>query len=131
MSEAKKKNAQAKALKERVDRLRVEENEILLQMHELASRRKKLENKITEAKDKINRLQSSNREVRVSDHAIIMYFKRKLGYDIDAIKDEILTAKTLEQYRTVGDGKFPIGDGFLAIIKNDAVITVYNPKEKD
>lgn len=64
-------------------------------------------------------------EFEVTDHAIIRYFERVLGIDIEAAKDNILTPKIKEAATLLGGtGSFPSEDGFTVRMKNYTIITV-------
>lgn len=59
----------------------------------------------------------------VTEHAIIRYLERKYDLDLKEVCKEILPKKVIQQYRALGDGKYPIGK-FKAVIKNNHVVTV-------
>lgn len=62
-------------------------------------------------------------EIKVSAHAIVRFMERVKGIDLQQIKDEILTERTLGIIRTMGDGKYPIGDYHIQV-KNNTIITI-------
>lgn len=60
----------------------------------------------------------------VSEHALLRYIERKLGVDLKACRREILTDKLAEAIQTLGSGKYPIGDGMKAVVKQNVVVSV-------
>jgi hypothetical protein len=64
-----------------------------------------------------------NQELRVSDHAIVRYFERVLGVDMDQVRNKIATNELKRVHKQLGDGKLPMKD-FTAVIKNGVVLTV-------
>ena len=77
---------------------------------------KSIQNKIVKYNSKDN--------IEVSEHAIIRYFERVLGYDIEQIKSKILTNEIISLTQTLGgNGSYP-NDGFKIILKNFTVVTL-------
>jgi hypothetical protein len=73
-------------------------------------------------KKKIESLES--KEVLVSEHAMLRYFERVLGHDLEQIKKDIVTDKIKNMLEVTGpSGTFP-ADGFKVIIKNGKVVSV-------
>lgn len=50
---------------------------------------------------------------------------RKMGVDIESIRDAIKTDTLVTQVRQLGDGKYPLGDGMKAVVRESNIITVY------
>lgn len=69
---------------------------------------------------KINGLQ---KDIVVSEHAILRYFERILGYDLEDIKAKILTEDVIKAHTIFKNGTFPMDKG-KATIKNNVVITI-------
>lgn len=96
------------------NRLR-ETNEVVTAM--LAEKRK-FELKVLALKNTISNIR--NRTVmRVSDHALLRYAERKYGWDVEALRAEIMT--TLSNLPPVGSA-----DMFGFVIKDGTVITYKN-----
>lgn len=62
--------------------------------------------------------------IGVSDHAILRYLERVLGIDVWAVKNQILNLNGRVTTGELGDGKYPVGNGHHAVVKNDVVVTV-------
>lgn len=76
--------------------------------------------------DLINELEEieTGSSVSVSDHAILRYFERVLGYDLEEIEKKIATEALIEFVETLGgSGRFPVSD-FQVCMKNNVVTTV-------
>lgn len=85
-------------------------------------------NLINSIKKEIEQLEKiENNEFRVSEHAIIRYFERVKGIDIEEVQKEILNEKIKDMTKTIGcNGTFP-NNGFSVIIKDSTVTTVVVP----
>lgn len=60
----------------------------------------------------------------VSDHAIIRYLERTGRIDLESLRREILSDRTVELAKVLGDGRYPIPNGCIAVIKQKTVVTV-------
>lgn len=81
------------------------------------------ERNLKKIEEEMKKFKNGNKII-VSEHAILRYLERTMGLDIKAIEKEILTDETLKQYRTLGNGKYPVENGCKAVIKDNVVITV-------
>lgn len=82
---------------------------------------------LNENLDKINIQMEvlKNKEIIISEHAIVRYFERILKFDMDKLREKILTDKFMEQYITLGNGTYPVeGENFKVIIKNGVIVTI-------
>lgn len=71
---------------------------------------------------------SAVRPLRVSDHAIVRYFERKLGVSRKAMAEEILNTEMAPIARQMGYGRFPTEHGYTLAVKNWTVTTVLPSK---
>lgn len=113
----------------------------------LRSRKRNIEIEIKDLEDEIHRknrelkdargrvamldrmIKAKVQDVKVSDHAIIRYFERKLGFDVDGLRSQILTESLVKQIRQLGDGKFPTCDGMTAVVSQGTVVTLFGDVE--
>ncbi len=80
----------------------------------------------------LNQLHSVNREIKglqeskviVSEHAILRYLERVMNVDIEQIRSLILTEDNVTLIENMGSGKYPIGNGMKAVVKNKTVVSV-------
>ena len=112
-------------------------------LKQLQSRKAKLEVLIQQLKDNRKEIQQylskeeqrlrsiveeieslSKKEPIVSEHAILRYLERCQEIEIDKIKRKILNQSTVEQIKYFGDGKYPIGNGHQAVVKDMTVVSV-------
>ena len=66
-------------------------------------------------------------DVTISDHAVLRYLERVVGFDITQIKSEILTAEAAMAIKQLGDGKYPVdlnGNQYRAIVHDNVVVTI-------
>ena len=70
-------------------------------------------------------LLESDREISVSEHAIIRYLERVKGVDIEILKNEILTDQIKNLIETLGgNGTYPSDKGFKALVKDFTITTI-------
>ena len=80
---------------------------------------------LNQIKQKINKLSTNNSDLTVSEHAILRYFERVLGIDIDKVAEAILPEEEAKLIENLGNGTYPIKDGaFKILIKDGVVVTV-------
>jgi predicted transcriptional regulator len=59
----------------------------------------------------------------VSEHALLRYFERVLGFDLNDIKAKVIPEKTAELIAKLGPGVYPV-DGFKIKVKDNVVVTL-------
>lgn len=65
------------------------------------------------------------KELQVTEHALLRYCERILGIDIEAIKELIKSQEIKQQVEVLGiNGKFVHPDGFRVVIKDNKIITI-------
>lgn len=66
-------------------------------------------------------------EVDISDHAVLRYMQRVVGFDMDTIRAEMIPAITHKAIESLGDGKYPIelnGMKYCAIVCGGTIVTI-------
>lgn len=116
-----KKRETIKSLNTRFSKL---ESEILLLRSEVTEANKKLHKKNNQLKEISEKIERYNLNPEVSEHAVLRYLERKFNLDMNDIKKQIMNDKLEKVIKTIGDGKYPIGDGMTAIVTNKTVVTV-------
>lgn len=81
------------------------------------------ERNLKKTEDELKKLKTGNKII-VSEHAVLRYLERTMELDLKAVENEILTEETLRQYRTLGNGKYPVSNGCKAVIKDNIVLTI-------
>jgi hypothetical protein len=61
----------------------------------------------------------------VTDHALLRFAERVEGFDAEAAKRKIFTPEFLKQYKTLGDGQYPV-NGFTVVVRKGIVRTILN-----
>jgi hypothetical protein len=88
--------------------------------------------RIIKAKSDLNRInqhiatlsaRGENKEVRVSDHALLRYIERAMGVDLDEFRAAILTEQNRKAIEFAGDCTIK-SNGVEFIVKNRTVVTV-------
>jgi predicted nuclease with TOPRIM domain len=92
-----------------------------------------IQGKIKQVRDGMEKLK--DKEAVVSEHAILRFFERVLGYDLDEVREIILSGKAAELIDEFRSGKFPqkmetpptngeFASSFRLIVKNKVVTTI-------
>ena len=83
----------------------------------LASKKKAIEN----IKSQIQAI-SANKEITISEHALLRYLERVSKIDTDSVKKTIITPELIKIVETLGgNGKYPVGD--ITLVMRDYVVT--------
>lgn len=78
---------------------------------------------IEKLKNEIDKLKNSE-SLKVSEHAIVRYFERVKGFNIEDVEKEILSEQVIKLAEQLGgNGKYP-NEGFSVVMKNFTVTTV-------
>lgn len=72
----------------------------------------------------IESMRSASKEIVVSEHAILRYLERVKGLDLDSIRKEIISEETSIMAKAMGNGSYPIHNGFKVVIKDMTVVSV-------
>ena len=68
--------------------------------------------------------QLKDKDIVVSEHAMLRYLERAMGLDLDDIKQAILTEEIKAYVGKLGNGKYPIGNGLRVVVKDNVVVSV-------
>jgi hypothetical protein len=93
---------------------------------ELSLKRNELNHKIGQIKklEKLIKKLDCKKELKVSEHAILRYFERVMGVDIQMIERRILSDKIFEYVEKLGpNGTYP-NDGHSVVMKDGTVTTI-------
>jgi len=116
------KGNKLKALQVKSKNLNYELNDLNYKLTQLKSRIDYLQGE----KDKVDkRISFMTKEPVVSEHALLRYLERKYDFDVEQIKDEILTKDFKELINSMGDANYTIpGTNLKAIVKSNVIITI-------
>lgn len=111
-----------KQLQSRKVRLEVDLNELSKDLKTLNDKHRKTANQLSSVRKEIGQLQDT--DVIVSEHAILRYLERSKGLDMELVKNEILSESTKLLIYKMGNGKYPIGHGLKACVKNNTIVSI-------
>ena len=115
-------------LKRQLNIIKSEIKSINKEIEELNKRRSKFQKEAKLVQEEIDKMNSQG--IGVTERAVLRYFERVLGFNIEDIKKKITPETTIQQVKELGDGEYPIKDlysidnPFSIIVKNNNVITV-------
>lgn len=81
------------------------------------------ERNLKNTEEELKKLKTGNKII-VSEHAVLRYLERTMELDLKAVENEILSKEVVSQYRTLGNGKYPVSNGCKAVIKDNIVLTI-------
>jgi len=79
-------------------------------------------NKIIKIDNQIKKLKQ--KEIIISEHAILRFIERAMGFDIELINKKIMENGLEEQIKIAGAGHYPICEGLKAIVKNNTIVSI-------
>lgn len=116
------KAQELKSLQVRITKAKAELKELSKDRNELNSRCSKLQNMIKVLEASIEKL--TDKELIVSEHAIIRFMQYAMGLDIKQIENRILEKNLEATVNVTGDGKYPICEGLTAVVKKGSIVTI-------
>jgi chromosome segregation ATPase len=119
-----------KALAVRLQKHRVERKDLQEQISHLRSLLNISDQAIETLQKQYDELRLSTKTVSISDHALVRYFERVKGENIEEVKSYLIPDKIQQQITTLGNGKYPHPDGFFIVVEAGKVKTIYL-KEKE
>jgi len=69
-----------------------------------------------------------NRETQITDHALLRYLERMLGFDIEALKRELLTDEVRRAIKA-GARRVHI-KGVTFVVSENRIVTIYETKKR-
>lgn len=118
-----------KQLESRKSKLKVKFEEEARNKREAEEKAKNSEKQLANLDRQIANLTKS--DPVVSEHAVLRYLERTGQIpDIESIKALIMTDALTEQIKTLGNGKYPLGGGLKAVVRDNIVRTVVNKTDK-
>lgn len=88
-----------------------------------------LDRQLADTLQAIVEVENASQELVVSEHALLRYFERILGYDLEALSRALTPPETVARIRQLGSGTYPVRvDGHLVRIRvQDRVVTTVLP----
>lgn len=73
----------------------------------------------------ITKIEDMNKgELKVTEHAMLRYFERVLGFNLEEIEEKIVSGVS-EAQKDLGNGTYPSGL-FKVVVKENTVVTIIN-----
>lgn len=63
-------------------------------------------------------------EVVVSEHAMLRYMERVMGFDLEIIRSAILSPDNLLMIKKLGSGRFPLSGGGRMVVRDKTVVSI-------
>jgi len=104
----------------KLELMRMERNNLNSEMEELSRKQLSLNDRYNDLKSKIK---EAKKKPNISEHAIVRYFERVRGINVQEIRDNLLSKKIINQINVLGSGKIPMEDCTL-IVKDKCVVSV-------
>ena len=122
-------STEIKSIQSRLSSLRAEMDELKRQADQHRGNAREIDAKVRKKQSMVGQLESRYKALtrgapKVSEHALLRYLERGKGVDMDEIKKEIERALPVDAIKELGDGKYPIGNGLRAVVKENVVLTV-------
>ena len=118
-----KESQELKQLKTRKTKLEVEVKDSYNIKCDADKRYNDIKKKLKTIDEQIKKL-SNNKNINITEHAIIRYLERSKKIDLNQINNEILSESLKKQIKSLNSGKFPITNGLKAIVKNYSIVSV-------
>lgn len=114
---------QYKQLQSQLNNMRADADALKI---EIANKQREYNQKlqaIEKLKNEMVKLTNSE-NLKISEHAIVRYFERVKGFDIEQVEKEILSEQVVKLVEQLGgNGQYP-NEGFSVVMKNYTVTTV-------
>ena len=75
-------------------------------------------------KAEIQATENRNKELVITDHAIVRYLERVRGFDVEKCKEQMASKQVVEAIQKSGLKKYPIGKNLHLIIENGKIVTI-------
>lgn len=117
-----KDSQKLKGFQSRKAKLEVEIDELKEQQRGIQSKLSKAQNQLNGILGDIEALK--DKDIVISEHAILRYIERAMGLDLEQIKASILTDANKAAIKRLGNCKFPIGEGLKAVVKDNCIVSI-------
>ena len=114
---------QLKKVESEIEGLKLESSQVNKQLTQKYKLKEELE-------EKISSISRSDQEIIISEHAILRYFERVLGFDLETFKKLILNDGVMELIEKLdrGNGEYPStsveGQKFKILLKDNVIVTI-------
>lgn len=114
-----------KALQVRRTKAAIKSKELDILRRETQKEYDKAITTLTKLEKQIQNLTSKQKNIIISEHAILRFIERAMSFNIEEIKAIILPGSVKQIINEFGDGDYPIDNGHhKVVVKNGVIITV-------
>lgn len=112
-----------KELQTRKAKVEAELDRLMAEKNEAHSAWASAKNRLNAIESEIASLMQTNTDPVVTEHALLRYFERVLGFDLNNVKREILDNGRGQAIKALGSGKIPFSSATL-IVKGGTVVSI-------
>ncbi len=124
---------QVKSLKELqslLNNAQAEKKAIEEKIKELETAKASLSTTISNLNESIKYYTNRQKDLIVSEHAILRYLLRVQGLDIAQVARDLVPDRIKEQIKMLGNGTYPIPEkGFKIVVKENVIVTIHAMEE--
>ena len=117
-----KKSQELKQLQSRKAKLEVYVEELSRATRESQREYDKARFKMKALDEEIKRFSDSN--IIVSEHAVLRYMERVMGFDLEMVRSAILSPDNLMMIKKLGAGKYPLPGGGRIVVKDNVIVSI-------
>lgn len=124
---------QVKSLKELqsiLNNAQAEKKAIEEKIKELETAKASISATISNLNESIKSYTNRQKDLIVSEHAILRYLLRVQGLDIAQVARDLVPDRIKEQIKMLGNGTYPIPEkGFKIVVKENVIVTIHAMEE--
>jgi hypothetical protein len=80
--------------------------------------------RLSSLRQRIERLLTSSAGVVITEHALLRFLERVDLIDMDIVRKRIMPEATLRQIQELGNGKYPVADSHVVVVKNNSIVSI-------
>lgn len=120
-----KESQNLKSLETRLTKKKEEERHAAQEASEAQKKLANIKKGVSSLQRQIDTVKLLSKEPVVTEHAVLRYVERVMGFNIEQIKEEILSDSMKSQIKTLGNGKYPVGEGCKAVVRDNTIVTIH------
>ena len=117
-----KKSQELKQLQSRKSKLEVKVKDLSITAKESQQDYIKAKAQLNTVEQEIKGL--ADVEVIVSEHAILRYMERVMGFDLEMVRTAILSPDNLMMIKKLGAGKYPLPGGGRIVVRDNVIVSI-------
>lgn len=115
-----------KSLNTRIKKLQAEYKDIEEEIKALDRKKFQIFREQASLRQRVFEIEQASKEPVVTEHAMLRYFERVHGFNLEQIKKDILTPEVTKMIKEFKSGKFPVDNGykFKVVSKDKTIVTI-------